>query len=93
MQYIHTGLAGLLWIKQGRQETGYMVEDTSAYTNADASTYRLTKTEGTVYNVLLDGPGSLCDCIGFENRGMGTKDGKGCKHVAALTTLRQRNLI
>jgi hypothetical protein len=38
---------------------------------------------------MLDGPASLCDCIGFEHRGMNTKDGKGCKHVAALTILRQ----
>src|SRR5215469_7315873 len=89
MQYVHTGFIGLLWIKQGRKETGYMVEDTSAYSNADASTFRLTKTDGTVYNVMLDGPASLCDCIGFERRGMNTKDGKGCKHVAALTLLRQ----
>jgi hypothetical protein len=89
MQHIHTGFVGLLWIKQGKKTDGYMVEDTSAYTNADASTFRLTKTEGTVYNMMLDGPASLCDCIGFEHRGMNTKDGKGCKHVAALTLLRQ----
>jgi hypothetical protein len=87
MQYVHTGFIGLLWIKQGKKTDGYMVEDTSAYT--DASTFRLTKTDGTVYNVMLDGPASLCDCIGFEHRGMNTKDGKGCKHVAALTILRQ----
>ncbi|MGH7225517.1 MAG: SWIM zinc finger family protein [Gemmataceae bacterium] len=35
----------------------------------------------------------MCDCKGFEHRGMQTKDGKGCRHVAALTVLRQRNLI
>ncbi len=46
-----------------------------------------------VYNVLLDGAGSLCDCKGFEHFGMQTKDGKGCKHIAALTVLRQQNLI
>jgi hypothetical protein len=89
MQFIKTGLVNLLWIKQGRKTDGYMVEDTSAYTNADASTYRLTKVDGTQYNVLLDGPGSLCDCLGFEHRGMHTKDGKGCKHIAALATLKQ----
>jgi hypothetical protein len=92
MQYIHTGFVGLLWIKQGRKETGYMVEETSAYTNADAPTFRLTKTDGTVYDVLLDGPASLCDCKGFERFGM-CKDGRGCRHIAALTVLRQRNLI
>ena len=89
LNYIHTGFVGLLWIKQGRKETGYMVEDTSSLTNAGVPTFRLTKTDGTVYNVLLDGPGSQCDCIGFEHRGMDTKDGRGCKHVASLTILRQ----
>ena len=89
MQYVHTGLVGLLWITQGKKTVGYMVEDTSVFTNADASTFRLTKTDGTVYNVLLDGPASLCDCLGFEHGGMNTQDGKGCKHIAALTLLRQ----
>jgi hypothetical protein len=70
-----------------------MVEDTSAYTNSDAFTYRLTKVYGTQYNVLLDGPASLCDCVGFEHRGMNTKDGRGCKHIAALEKLRQLNRI
>ena len=93
MQYVHTGLVGLLWIKQGRKETGYMEEDTSAYTNANASTFRLTKTDGTVYNVLLDGSASLCDCLGFEHGGMNTKDRKGCKHIEALTLLRQLKRI
>ena len=89
MQFIKTGLVMLLWIKQGNKTDGYMVEDTSAYQNSDASSYRLTKTDGTVYDVLLDGPGSLCDCKGFEHRGMQTKDGRGCKHIAAMSKLKQ----
>jgi hypothetical protein len=88
MQFIKTGLISLLWITQGRQTDGYMVEDTSAYTNADGPTFRLTKTDGTQYDVLLDGAGSLCDCLGFERWGMG-KEGKGCRHIAALAKLRQ----
>jgi hypothetical protein len=38
------------------------------------------------YNVLLNGEQSTCDCPGHTYRGK-------CKHVDALTTLRQRNLI
>jgi hypothetical protein len=89
MQLIETGMVNLLWIKQGNKTDGYMVEDTSAYTNADAPTFRLTKTDGTQYDVMLDGPDSLCDCKGFEHRGMQINDGKGCKHIAALTKLHQ----
>jgi hypothetical protein len=74
MQLIRTGLVNLLWIKQGHKTDGYMVEDTSAYNNADGPTFRLIKTDGTVYDVLLDGPGSLCDCKGFERRGLNTKE-------------------
>lgn len=93
MQFIKTGFISLLWITQGKKTDGYMVEDTSAYTNADAFTYRLTKVDGTQYNVLLDGPGSLCDCIGFERKGMQIQGGKGCKHIAALTKLHELNRI
>ncbi len=78
---------------QGKTTDGYQVENTQEEAHCDEPTFRLIKTDGTVYNVLLCGEHSLCDCIGFEHRGMNTKDGKGCKHVAALTTLCQRKLI
>ncbi|HTU22493.1 MAG TPA: hypothetical protein VMG10_30930 [Gemmataceae bacterium] len=93
LQFIQTGLVNLLWIKQGSKTDGYMVENTQEETHCEEPTFRLTKTDGTIYNVLLCGEHSLCDCKGFEHRGMNTKDGKGCRHVAALTTLRQRSLI
>jgi hypothetical protein len=44
------------------------------------------------YDVCLDGPRSLCGCRAFLRWGMG-KDGKGCRHIAALQTLRDRNLL
>ena len=44
------------------------------------------------YDVCLDGPQSLCGCQAFLRWGMG-RDGKGCRHIAALQTLRDRNLI
>jgi SWIM zinc finger len=93
MQFIKTGMVNLLWITQGKKTDGYQVEDTSAFNNADAPTFRLTKTDGTIYSVLLDGPASLCDCKGFERFGMQTKDKLGCKHVAALTKLHQLGKI
>jgi hypothetical protein len=88
LQFVRTGLVNQLWIKQGHKTDGYTVEDTSAYNNADLPTFRLIKTDGTVHDVLLDGPQSLCDCKGFERFGM-CKDGRGCRHIAALTKLRQ----
>lgn len=93
LSYIHTGLIGLLWIKQGKKQDGYMVENTQEETHCEEPTFRLTKTDGTEYNVLLCGSASLCDCKGFEHRGMNTKDHKGCKHVAALTKLRELQRI
>jgi hypothetical protein len=39
-----------------------------------------------VYDVLLDGERSTCECKGFLHRGR-------CKHLDGLKTLRQRNLI
>src|SRR6266542_3775295 len=47
----------------------------------------LTKSDGTVYHVNLDGRASTCDCPGFENHGWHA-DANGeptaCKHVMAL---------
>lgn len=81
--------ARLLFITEGKKTTGYTVEETTHLHNADehVRSFQLTKPDGTVYDVLLDGPGSQCDCIGFEHRGMETRNGKGCRHVAALSTL------
>ncbi|MGH7170244.1 MAG: hypothetical protein ACRELF_15020 [Gemmataceae bacterium] len=74
----------LLFIANGKQTDGYCLEALDT-----ANAYQLSKADGTVYNVLLAGHDSLCDCIGFEHRGMNTKDRKGCKHVASLTKLQQ----
>ncbi len=93
MQFIQTGFVSLLWITQGKKTDGYQVEDTSDYTNADGRTFRLTKTNGEQYDVLIDGPSSECTCIGFEHRGMDIRGGSGCKHIAALTKLQQLGKI
>jgi hypothetical protein len=74
----------LLFIQEGKRSIGYVL---AALDTANA--YQLAKAGGATYNVLLAGPGSQCDCIGFEHRGMNIKGGKGCKHVAALSKLQQ----
>lgn len=76
--------ARLLFIAEGKKTSGYLVEQLDT-----GNSYQLMKPDGTIYNVQVDGNNSLCDCIGFEHRGMNTKDGKGCKHVAAITRLLQ----
>lgn len=82
--------AGILFVMEGKKTTGYFIANTQDETNCEQPTFRLEKaTDGTVYNVLLHGEHSLCDCQGFERHGMNTKDGKGCKHIAALATLQQ----
>lgn len=85
--------ARLLFISEGvkaQRSTGYLVEETTDLHNADehVRTFLLTKPDGTSYDVLLDGPCSLCDCLGFERFGM-CKAGTGCKHVAAMAKLVQ----
>jgi len=83
--------ARLLFIDEARKSAGYLVDETTHLHNADehVRSFRLTKPDGSAYDVLLDGPGSQCDCIGFEHRGMNIKGGCGCKHIAALTKLHQ----
>lgn len=79
----------LLFVIEGKKTTGYTVDETTHLHNADeyVRSFQLTKPDGTAYDVLLDGPGSLCDCKGFEHRGMHTKEGTGCRHIAALSKL------
>lgn len=81
----------LLFISASKKSTGYIVVETTHNHNTDehVRSFQLTKPDGTHYDVLLDGSGSQCDCIGFEYRGMSIKGGCGCKHIAALSKLQQ----
>jgi hypothetical protein len=81
------GTATVLWLSQDRDITAYRVE--SIPCDFGRAAFRLHKAdkgdgEPAVYDVLLDGADSRCDCRGFERHGM-CKDGKGCRHVAGLT--------
>ena len=45
------------------------------------------------YHVHFDATlGDSCTCLGFLHHGMG-KDGKGCRHIAALAELRGQGLL
>ena len=76
--------ARLLFIQEGKKTTGYLVEELDA-----PNAYQLMKPDGTTYNVQVAVNNSVCDCIGFEHKGMNTRDGKGCRHVAAIARLLQ----
>ena len=56
----------------------------------------LTKPDGTVYHVNLDGQSSTCDCPGFEQHGWhADQNGEptACRHVMALLALQQRGKL
>ena len=56
----------------------------------------LTKPDGKVYHVNLDGRASTCDCPGFENHGWHADDNgepTACKHIMALLALQQRGKL
>src|SRR6266567_5232694 len=56
----------------------------------------LTKPDGTVYHVRLDGTDSECSCKGFDNHGWHADDNgepTACKHVMALLKLQQRGKL
>lgn len=76
--------ARLLFIQEGKKTSGYLVEKLDA-----PNAVQLMKPDGTTYNVQVAGNNSVCDCIGFEHKGMNTRDGKGCKHAAAIARLLQ----
>ena len=48
---------------------------------ADFPAWRLTKTDGTQYDVHDDGSGAQCTCWDFITRRDGTAN--GCKHICA----------
>ena len=56
----------------------------------------LTKPDGAVYHVRLDGTDSECSCKGFEEHGWHADDNgepTACKHVMALLALQQRGKL
>jgi hypothetical protein len=83
------GTATVLWITQGQDTTAYKVQPIPH--DFGQAAFRLSKADrgdgpGEVYEVLLDGPKSLCACKGFERHGM-CKTGAGCRHIASLAAL------
>jgi hypothetical protein len=94
---------GLLAITAGKERTGYLLERIPADFGA---AFALTKLElvevatgvheqrqAEPYHVHFDKAlGHSCTCLGFLHHGMG-KDGKGCRHIAALAELRGQGLL
>ncbi len=86
VKVVRLGDAVILWITAGAEVTAYRV--TALQAQFGQAAFRLQKADkgdGTaeVYEVLLDGPRSTCECRGFLRYGM-CADGKGCRHIASL---------
>ena len=69
--------------KRGMDATDYVVTFLPSHPSVGAPAWRLTKTDGTVYDVIVRGHGPECDCPDFVICRDG-RDRKGCKHIAAL---------
>lgn len=81
--------AVILWITVGAEVTAYRVTALSAqFGHAAFRLQKADKGDGTaeVYEVLLDGPRSTCECRSFLRYGM-CADGKGCRHIASLNAV------
>ncbi len=63
--------------------TVYFVRPLQPHPEVSARAVRLTKTDGTIYDVAITTHGAECSCPDFTFHRQG-KDPKGCKHIAAL---------
>jgi len=64
-------------------DTYYSVRPNRTHTKSIASSFRLRKADGTIYDVAMTRFGAECDCPDFLFRRAGL-DPLGCKHVQAL---------
>jgi hypothetical protein len=94
---------GLLAITIGKDRACYLLERVPADFGSAFSLTKLVLVEiepgvheqrrADTYHVHFDATlGHSCTCLGFWHRGMG-KDGKGCRHLAALAELLGRGLL
>ena len=72
-----------LTLRAGKQADVY---DLHEITTDYGRGFQLTKADGTVYHVCLDGLCSACDCLGHTKHGH-------CKHASGLRKLRELGLI
>jgi hypothetical protein len=84
------GRTTVLWLTVDRLTTAYSVHRLPH--DFGSAAFRLEKADQgdgqpEVYDVLLDGPRSTCDCKGFLRHGMSAQGGTGCKHIAAAQSL------
>jgi hypothetical protein len=90
------GATRILWITSGGNTTAYRLE--AIKSEIGGRGFRLTKAiqgdgAAEVYDVLLDGKHSTCECRGFSRYGMSAANGRGCKHVAGLAALLARGQL
>jgi len=94
---------GLLAITVGKDRSQYLLERIPADFGTAFALTKLVLVEvatgvfeqrhADTYHVHFDATlGDSCTCIGFLHHGM-CKDGKGCKHIAALAELRGQGLL
>ena len=94
---------GLLAITVGKLRNSYLLQRVPADFGAAYALTKLVLVEiepgvheqrhAETYHVHFDRTlGDSCTCLGFLHHGMG-KDGKGCKHIAALAELRGQGLL
>ena len=94
---------GLLAITVGKDRTGYLLERVPADFGAAYGLTKLVLVEiepgvheqrcADTYHVHFDATlGDSRTCLGFLHHGM-CKDGKGCRHIAALAELRGQGLL
>jgi hypothetical protein len=69
---------------RGVQVDAYFVSD------LPGGGYRLSKHDGTAYEIRLDGTADTCTCPGHVYRG---RRGTVCKHVGAVRVLRERGKL
>jgi hypothetical protein len=87
-----SAMPGIVTITAGRLATDYYL---TPLPSDFGRAFRLEKfsTQGVeTYHVLLNGGHSTCECKGFLKHGM-CKDGRGCKHIASLTALKERGKV
>jgi hypothetical protein len=66
-------------------DMNYRVEPNAAEASAALKAYRLSKADGTDYDVAQTVHGLTCDCPDFIFRRDGI-DPEGCKHIKAMVT-------
>jgi hypothetical protein len=81
------------WLKTTAHETKYHLKPIPADFGTAFELTKFSTDGGDTYHVHFDRTlGHSCTCLGFLHHGM-CKDGRGCRHIAALAELLGRGLL